>query len=106
MIIWQGFGFLAALIPVLIAVLFEKIFDGKFGEGYTDTHHWIWGMSLIISAGIVWLLGNKLTGPGRVLVDPQTGQAVTLRKKHTLFWIPMQYCALILAFAGVVKFFV
>jgi hypothetical protein len=106
LIIWQGLGFLAAVIPVLIAVLFEIIFDGKFGEGYTDHHHWIWGFSMIVSSAVVWFLGTKLTDPGRVLVDPRTEQVVTMRKKHTLFWIPLQYCALILALAGVARLFI
>jgi hypothetical protein len=94
------------VIPILIAVLFEAMFDGKFGKGYTDQHHWIWGFSMIVSSAVIWFLGIKLTGPGRVLVDQQTGQVVTLRKKHTFFWIPMQYCAIILAIAGIVRLFV
>jgi hypothetical protein len=106
LIIWQGLGFLAAIIPVLIAVLFEMIFDGKFGKGYTDRHHWIWGVSMLISAAVLWFLGTKLTDLGRQLIDPQTGQVVTLRKKHTLFWIPMQYFGIILALAGIVRLFI
>jgi len=84
LIIWQGLGFLAALIPVLIAVLFEIIVDAKFGKGYTDQHHWIWGVSMFVSAAVLWFLGTKLADPGRQLIDPQTGQVVMLRKKHTL----------------------
>jgi hypothetical protein len=106
LVIWQGLGFLAALIPVLIAVLFEMIFDAKFGKGYTNQHHWIWGVSMLVSAPVLWFLGNKLTGPGRELIDPKTGQVVTLRKKHTLFWIPMQYFGLLLIVAGIVRLFI
>jgi hypothetical protein len=106
LIIWQGLGFLAAIIPVLIAVLFEMIFDGKFGKGYTDQHHWIWGVSMLISAAVLWFLGTKLADPGRQLIDPKTDQVVMLRKKHTLFWIPMQYFGIILGIAGIVRLLV
>jgi len=106
LIIWQGLGFLAAIVPILIAVLFEIIFDGRFGKGYTEQHHWIWGVSMFVSAAVLWFLGTKLADPGRQLIDPQTGQVVMLRKKHTLFWIPMQYFGIILALAGIVRLFI
>jgi hypothetical protein len=106
LIIWQGLGFLAAIIPIIIAVLFEAIFDWRFGKGYTDQHHWIWGASMLVSAPLLWFLGTKLTDPGRELIDPKTGQVVTLRKKHTLFWIPMRYFGILIALAGIVRLFI
>ena len=35
---------------------------------------------------------RRLNGAsGRALMDPATGEQVLLIKRHTLFWIPMQY---------------
>jgi hypothetical protein len=38
----------------------------------------------------------------RRLVDPKTGRDVIVRRRHTLFWIPMQYWAPVLALIGVI----
>ncbi|AGH86641.1 hypothetical protein ACI2S5_25300 [Ralstonia nicotianae] len=43
--------------------------------------------------------------PGRVLVDPKTGQQVELKARHTLFWIPLQWTALLVVAFGVSSLF-
>jgi hypothetical protein len=47
-------------------------------------------------AAVVWLWAFKLKKPGRVLIDPQNGETVRLTKKHTFFFIPMEYIALMM----------
>lgn len=44
-----------------------------------------------------WVAGTRLNArPDREPVDPRTGQAVILRARHTLFWIPIQYLSVLL----------
>ncbi len=38
----------------------------------------------------------------RRLLDPKTGREVIVRRRHTLFWIPMQYWAPVLGLIGVI----
>jgi hypothetical protein len=107
LIIWQGLGFLAFLVPVLIAILFEGIFDKIYGAGFTNRHTWIWGVSMMVGAALTYVLARYLAAkPARELIDPKTGETIVLRKKHTLFWIPLEYCAVILVVAGVIRCFV
>ncbi|MDP8100880.1 hypothetical protein [Phocoenobacter atlanticus] len=88
-IIWQGFGFLAALLPLLILVAVQFIC------GHTSFGPYIIDIAATLSAIAVWLIGSKLNGgKGKKLIDPETNETVILKKKHTLFWIPMQWFAI------------
>ncbi len=97
MIVWQGLGLLAALIPIAGYVLMVKLVQASLGLDYTNTHSWPGALGTLLGAVAVWFLAQRLMGPGRTMVDQQTGQTVVLRKKHTLFFIPMHYFAAILA---------
>jgi hypothetical protein len=49
---------------------------------------------------LVSLLSNHLeTRPGRV-IDKTTGQELTLRDKHDLFFVPLRYWPMILVLGG------
>jgi predicted lysophospholipase L1 biosynthesis ABC-type transport system permease subunit len=100
MIVWQGFGFAGILIPILMYVVTVKLFQSLFGIAYTDTHAWPGAVGTLIGAGLIYWLSVALDKPGRTLLDPQTGQTVVLRKKHTVFWIPLKYIAAIMAVVG------
>lgn len=90
MIIWQGLGFLAALIPFVLLVLLS-LFDKSNTFTYGNE------IVLAISAIAVWLVGKKLNGTkGKVLIDPETKQEVLLKNKHTMFWIPMEWFGVLL----------
>ena len=107
MLIWRGWGFLALIIPVVLGILSEQACEMWLGDGAPG-----WSFQLGIGAGllIVWFLGRHLnTKPDKILIDPETGEQVALRKDHSLFWIPMQYWAFVwlvwlaLAWAGIIK---
>jgi hypothetical protein len=84
MIIWQGFGFLVAVIVFGCSLVANLIFNAKAGEGYYDHHKWPFAVSLLFSSAICWVLGDYLRGrPGRVVIDKQSGKEFTLNK--TLF---------------------
>lgn len=91
MIVWQGVGFLVALIPVAILLLFSALGidkNFKFSEEVT----------LLVTAIIIWFVGRKLNSqPAKILIDPQTNQEVIFKNKNTMFWIPMEYYAILFA---------
>lgn len=94
MVIWQGWGVLALLIPALAVFMSGALGGALLGAEAASMQHWVTAAGLILSAALVWVVGKKLNdAPGRVLVDPKTGQAVELKPRHTLFWIPMQWIA-------------
>jgi hypothetical protein len=106
MVIWQGLGFLAIVLPMIGYILVSVTVGAIEGPGYTAQHSWPGALGTLIGACVVWLLALRLDQPGRQLVDPKTGQVVVLRKKHTLFFVPMKYVALFMAGVALWIFFV
>lgn len=100
MIIWSGWGILVPLIVVPVAG-FAAIAGGDDHAGTGLA------IGLILSAVIVWIVGKKFNGkPDRTLMDPKTGQEVVVRAtRHSLFFIPMQWWAPVLAGLGVAFLF-
>ena len=104
MIIWQGLGFFGALIPIMCYVLAALIVEGVAGRNYLGTHSWPGALGTLVGAGLVWLLSRKLEKPSRTLLDPQTGETVVLNRKHTLFFVPVRYLAILFAIIAVGMF--
>ncbi len=102
MIVWSGFGFLALLLPVVTIFVTAAVANVTGGPLYSTLHHWPGAVGAILGGALVYLASMKLDTPGRTLVDPATGQAVVLRRRHTLFWIPLRFWAIIIAVAGLV----
>lgn len=97
MILWQGFGFLAVLVPIISYVVVVKLLQLAMGAAYTNTHAWPGSLGMLIGAVGVALLAKALDRPKRMLMDLGTGQPVVMKPKHTLFFIPLLYVAVILA---------
>lgn len=104
MIIWRGWGILAALIPAAFFILFAVVFGIGAKGTFLASPTLMIPASGVCSAVVVWWLGRKLNSAStRELVDPKTGQRVLLRNDHSLFWIPMQWWAIpIVLLAGVI----
>jgi hypothetical protein len=105
MLVWQGFGIAAALIPigliVVVTVLWGAI-AGSSTPGERDSTLII-ALAVLASAPLVYLLGKRLDArPGRTMVDKATGQEVVLRDAHTLFFVGMKYWAWLFAIGGIV----
>ena len=98
-LIWQGLGFLAILIPFLLSLLAQAAVDSMYGANYYSTHHVFAFVALIVSSIIVWFVGAHLNNKqqGRVMIDKATGQEVVFKRRHTLFWIPMQWFSPVVA---------
>ena len=76
MIIWNGKGYLVAVITFLLLVGAEFGSEALFAdERYYQMHGWPLAAAMAVAAVVVWFLGNHLhkTG-GRVVIDKATGQ--------------------------------
>ena len=90
MIIWKGLGFLGALILVVAILTANSI-----GE---DLQGW----AFLISAVPVWLLGRYFyKRPAQIMVDPKSQQNVMVKPEHDLFWVELDYWAIIFAIFGI-----
>lgn len=107
MIVWSGLGFLTAIIVLACLVGVEHATESWFNDPrYYQANGWPKLAGLLVSAVIVWFVGNYLNRRGdRILVDPKTGEQVVLDARHTFFFIPMQYFAPVLAVLAVVFMF-
>lgn len=106
MIIWQGLGFLAAVIPFAVLVLTQLGIDAVAGESYYTANDWVKLLAVLIAAPMVGGLGYYLNRqPGKVLIDPETNQKVELKRRHTLFWVPMEYWSIVILALGVLMMF-
>jgi MFS family permease len=105
-IIWQGLGFLVAVIVFGCSLVANLILNATVGDGYYDHHKWPFAVSLIFSAAICWFLGNYLrTRSDRIAIDKETGKEfVVNQSRHTLFFIPMHYWSPILLLIALILF--
>lgn len=105
MIIWRGFGILVVVVTALMVALLQLGANALLGgNAYEQYTRWLFPLGLLLAASILWPLGRYLNGRGaRVLVDRATGQEVTLRPNHSLFFIKMEYWALLLVLGAAVS---
>lgn len=98
LIIWQGWGFMALLLPFLLSIPFDAISSNS----KTLVIGWI------IGGIILYLWGKNLHNPetNNIILYDEEGQGYRF-KKHidTLFWIPMEYWGIIWIIASVVYLF-
>lgn len=92
MIIWQGFGLLVIIVPVivggLLCLLFPQIIEAD----------WFIGFNLFFSGVILYWLGKKLHNPSTneiTLYDKDMVPYVLKRHTDTFYFIPMEYWGII-----------
>ncbi|MGE6619280.1 hypothetical protein [Bacillus mycoides] len=104
MIIWSGWGFLVAIIVIINTLLGKVIFGSITGDAtYFQNHSWPMAIMLIISGVMSWYLGKYINKPnGKVYIDAETGEKVMFTKKHSLFFIKMEYWGPILGVIAIV----
>ena len=106
MLIWQGLGFLVPVILMAVTAAAQWLTDSWLGGGYYDGHGVPQLFATALAAALVTAIGLYLRGRGqRLVVDKQTGQDLVLRRRHTLFFIPMEFWGPILLAVGVVLAF-
>ena len=96
MIVWSGWGVLTvvfALLAVGIGAVLQPVLDGS---GLVLPAATGLAIGLVIAAVINWVVGRRLNrAPGREMIDAKTGQRVTIRRRHSLFWIPMHFFSVV-----------
>jgi hypothetical protein len=105
MIIWQGWGFLALLVPMATYGVAFFLSGKAMGSGYPAMHTWPGCVGLFVGAAIVWIIAKKLDVPGRTVTNPFTGKPAVFKPQHTLFFIPMKYVAAVWAVIGFLLLF-
>ncbi|WP_054957318.1 hypothetical protein [Paenibacillus dakarensis] len=100
MIFWRGWGIIGILFPILIAGLLAAL-------GFTDENsHWYYFIGLTLSAIPVWFIGKRLNkDKDEIYTNEKTGERFKLGNRHTLFFIPLQYYAIVYPILGIVPFF-
>lgn len=91
MLIWRGWGVLAAVFGFGGLVAMQLLLDSVGGSGtYQDNSNLWGGLGLLIGGVLTGLLGVRWNR-GRVLVDEEPGERLEDKPEHSLFWIKMEY---------------
>ena len=97
MIIWTGWGFLSAVFLIAGILLGQEYLGESSGDG----------IGLVIAAIVNFAVARFVNNPAkdRVLVDEVSGEKIALKKRSTLFWIPMEWMSALMIVLAVVNFF-
>ncbi len=96
-IAYRGLGLLGIGIPCITSLIAQLILDSIFGEDYYSNHPVVHSFVLVIAAAIIWIVGIRLNSdPNQLSIPTQTGQQPEVRKKHMIFWMPLQYFSIVI----------
>ena len=100
-IVWKGWGILVVLVTGIALALAGSLIGTAPGhQEWLSTQ-----VGLVLAALIIFPLGRYLnTRPGRVLIDPTSGQAIELCRRHTLFFVRMEYWSALLLLWAALRF--
>ncbi len=99
MVIWNGKGYLIAVIVFIAALAAEYLSESYFSDSnYYQAHGWPLAAALLAAGIISWFLGSYLHRKNsRTVIDKATGQEMTIGGNDALFFVPMRYWGPILA---------
>ena len=101
MIIWQGAG-LAVVIFFAIPIALLEFSKGIFGRGPWEDG--VFAVGNVLAAVACWYAGRYLhQKQGRDLVDPKTGEAVILRRSHTLMFVKFEYWSVLFVLVAILN---
>ena len=102
MIIWTGCGPFVLVIGGGCLVLTQLLVNAASQDSqYYQSHAWPKVLGCLVAAVITWRVGRRLNSrPGRALMDLDTGEIEYRKTQHTLFFIPFEYWAPIIAAFG------
>jgi hypothetical protein len=108
MIIWNGRGFVVAVIAFACLLLSEFLSERHFHDSaYYQQHGWPKLVAFLIAGVIVWRLSVHWgKTPARTLIEKETGKEVIMHRDDSLFFIPLRYWGPILCGLGIVFFLV
>ena len=97
MVVWKGWGILGLVIPFLLSLSVGSAIDSLFGDNTYKHSEWAMPLVLALSAVVVYFVGYKLNNkPGKIVIDPENNERIELKTVHSMFWIPLQYWAVII----------
>jgi hypothetical protein len=104
MVIWNGKGWLVAVIAFALLVVSEYGWEAVYADpSYYQTHMWPRAAALIAAAVLVWFLAEWLRRSGsRTVIDKATGEEMVIGGDDSLFFVPVRFWAPILAVIGIV----
>jgi hypothetical protein len=88
-VIWRGWGIVVigiAILALVAGTIFATMFNitGR-ASGYPI------GFALILGGVATWYLGKRMNRNAvRELIDPATGEHVSVRNSHDFFFVPVQ----------------
>ena len=101
MVVWQGLGILVPFVVIVTMAAVQWLADLMMGGGFYSHHTATQVTAALLAAVFVTALGLYLRGKGgRVVVDKETGREIVLRRRHTLFFIPIEYWGLVVVVLG------
>ena len=91
-LIWEGLGGLLAFGAVVLGAV---ILGGTASMGVPDVLAFL--LAFAAMSTLLWRVGRLINDPAldQTLIDADTGETVVLRMRHTLFWIPIQWYAVV-----------
>lgn len=96
LIVWRGFGWLVPIVIFAALILSQLSLDAVYGEGFYTANAWPKQAAFIVAAFSVGFLGIYLNHSKRqILIDEETGEPVGKAPAHSLFFIPIEYWAII-----------
>ncbi|MDJ0711802.1 MAG: hypothetical protein QNJ14_15535 [Woeseiaceae bacterium] len=96
LIVWRGFGWLVPVVVFGALILSQLSVDAVYGEGFYTANGWPKQLAFIVAALSVGFLGFFLNHTKRqILFDEETGEALGKAPSHSLFFIPIEYWAII-----------
>ena len=96
LVVWRGFGWLVPVIAFGMMVLTQLAIDTVYGHGFYTANAWPKTVALIVAGIAIGLLGLYLNHMRRgTVVDEETGEVLGKSPSHYLFFIPVEYWALI-----------
>jgi hypothetical protein len=90
MIIWSGLGFM----PIIFYVASLFCFNTNNDRGLAYSFF----LAGVASGVLGWYLQTR---PARIVIDKKTGREIPLRRRHSLFFIPMFYWGPIFVAMGI-----
>jgi len=102
-IVWRGWGIVVVGLAFAALLVTQVAVNALLGAGYYTAHGWPKFAGLAVAAAFTWVLSSVLAGrPGRVVIDAQTGEQLTLGGGDHLFFVPVRFWPHVLLVAGLV----
>jgi hypothetical protein len=111
MLIWNGWGFLVAVIGFACLLVTQIVVNAAMQDDeYYQTTGWPKLVAFVVATIIIWPVGRAFNRkrPDRELIDVNTGERVVLSSGggNSFFFVPMEYWAAIFLVLGVVFLFI